>query len=364
MKKTLSYLKSISISVFVFAILVIIVNWACGICLSKIGGEKRHLLPGYRNDHEYAEAIFKDYHSIAHRYKPFSEWQMLPYTGKTLTINEQGLRVHTTPAGASLSPGIHLFGGSTLWGEGSDDNHTIPALIHQKIDTGTVINHGQLAYNSRQNLDALISLYAKGEQADVVIFYDGVNDAAFLCPKEIQELPGHRLIPLFQKKIYGGGRQLVLTALNNLFTENILLLIQYYQHTNNNNKTSYYDCFDTDKGRMIASMMMENWEMAHDLVTRRGGRFIAILQPVAYVGAPQVSHLELNSELGNNFQFVYQELQNLMKERNHDWIYDFTQHFNGDEYIYIDFCHVTKTGNQIIANKVADVLDLERNITE
>ncbi|MBX2945158.1 MAG: SGNH/GDSL hydrolase family protein [Cyclobacteriaceae bacterium] len=363
MKKILSYLKSLSISVFVFLILLVITNWVVGIYLGKIGGEKRHLLPGYAEDHAYAEAIFNDYHSTAHRYKSFAEWQMLPYEGKTLHINNEGLRFHTPPPGATESPVIRFFGGSTMWGEGSDDAHTIPALVHQKINTGTVINHAQLAYNSRQNLEALISLYAKGEKADVVIFYDGVNDAAFLCPQEIQELPGHRLIPLFQKKIYGGGKQLILTVLNNLFTKNILLLVQYRQNTGDK-KPSLYDCLNTDKGLSVARMLMANWEMAHELVSSRGGKFIAVLQPVSYIGSPQVAHLQLHEELGANFRFVYTELQKLISEKNHPWIYDFTSAFDSEEYIYIDFCHVTKSGNKIIADKLTPLVLLELNPAE
>lgn len=360
MKKILSYLKSLSISVFVFLMLLVITNWAVGIYLGKIGAEKRHLLPGYNDDHAYAKLIFDDYHATAHRYKPFAEWQMLPYAGKTLTIDEHGHRVHTPPAGASPTPAIHFFGGSTLWGEGSDDANTIPALIHHQINTGTVVNHSQLAYNSRQNLDALISIYAKGEKADLVIFYDGVNDAAFLCPEEIQELPGHRLIPLFQKKIYGGGKQVILTVLNNLFTKNILLLIQYRQNTGDE-KPSLYNCLDSDKGRSVASMLMANWEMAHELVTSRGGKFIAVLQPVSYIGSPRVEHLQLHEELGENFRFVYHELQELIREKDHPWIYDFTTAFDGQEYIYIDFCHVTKAGNKIIAEKLTPLVSQALN---
>jgi hypothetical protein len=354
-KRIISYLKSAVISFTVFLILLAITNWAAGIYMAKKGGEKRHLLPAYQGEQEYAEAIFHDYHSIAHRYKPFAEWQMLPYQGKTLSINDHGLRTHTPPAGATANPVIRFFGGSTMWGEGSDDTHTIPALVHQKLNVGTVINHGQLAYNSRQNLDALISMYAKGETADVVIFYDGVNDAAFLCPNEIQELPGHRLIPLFQKKIYGGARQFVLTVLNNLFTENILLVIQY-QKSKSEKQPSHYDCVKSDKGKSVASMLIKNWEMANELVTSRGGKFIAVLQPVAYVGSPRLNHLELNAELADNFRFVYDEVQKIISTQKEPWIFDFSQAFNGTDYIYIDFCHVTKSGNTIIADKIAELL--------
>ena len=355
LKRLASNLKNISISLFVFLVLVAITNWLCGVYISRIGGEKRNELPNYSEDPNYAQEIFHDYHSIAHRYKPFTEWQMLPYTGKTLYINEQGLREHVPPAGATTEPVIRFFGGSTMWGEGSDDTNTIPALVHKEINAGTVINHAQLAYNSRQSLDALISLYASGQKADVVVFYDGVNDAAFLCPREIEELPGHRLIPLFQQKIYGGKKQLIVSILNNLFAENILLLIRHYRNTGND-KPSLYDCLNTEKGEAVARMMLENWEIAHDLVTSRGGKFIAVLQPVSYVGSPRLDHLELNEELGNNFRFIYAQLKQMIHERGHAWIYDLTPTFDGEDYIYIDFCHVTKQGNQLVADTLTQVL--------
>jgi hypothetical protein len=359
MMKTLApYLRNISISLFVFLVLLAFTNWLCGIYLAKIGGEKRYQLPNYSENPSYGKAIFDDYHSIAHRYKPFAEWQMLPYEGKTLHINEQGLRWHTPPSRTKTEPIIRFFGGSTMWGEGSDDENTIPALVHQQINNGSFINHAQLAYNSRQSLDALISMYAKGEKADVVIFYDGVNDAAFLCPREIQELPGHRLIPLFQQKIYGGKKQLFLGAINNLFTENILILIRYYQNTGKN-KPSLYDCLNSEKGETISRMLIENWEMAHDLVTSRGGKFIAVLQPVSYLGSPRIDHLELNQELGENFKFIYAHIQKLLIEKGHPWIYDLTLAFDGNEYVYIDFCHVSKTGNKIISDKIVDILTSE-----
>ncbi|MBL7872736.1 MAG: hypothetical protein JNM78_14055 [Cyclobacteriaceae bacterium] len=354
MNKFISYLKSISISVFVFLILVAITNWMCGIYMTRQGSEKRNELPNYSDNPTYAKEIFNDYHRVAHRYKPFAEWQMLPYEGKTVHVNKEGLRFHNPTTNASPSPVIRFFGGSTLWGEGSDDNHTIPALFHQQIDTGTVINQGQLAYNSRQNLEALISSYAKGERTDLVIFYDGVNDAAFLCPLEIQELPGHRLIPMFQTKIYGGKKQLILTVLTNLFTENILLVIRHNQNTGNN-KPTLYDCFNTEKGRQVASMMIKNWEMAHDLVTAQGGKFIAVLQPTSYIGSPRLDHLQLNEELGTNFQFVYSEIKKILAEKKHPWIVDLTDAFDGNEYIYIDFCHVSENGNKIIAEKIASL---------
>ncbi|MCE7862671.1 MAG: hypothetical protein DYG99_03915 [Bacteroidetes bacterium CHB5] len=356
MKKFISILKTGAINLAIFLVLLIVVNWGCGLYMSGLGGEKRNELPNYADDRQLAKDIFHDYHQVSHRYKPFTEWQMLPYAGKTLTIDETGYRVHQPPAKTEAGPVVRFFGGSTMWGEGADDAHTIPALFHSKFKKGTVANHGQLAYNSRQGLETLITLYAQGKQTDVAVFYDGVNDAAFLCPTEINELPGHRLVPMFQNKIYGGKKQVALTILNNLFTENVLLVIRHLKNVNNQNK-GLYNCADAEKGKEVARMLVETWEMANALVTSRGGKFIAVLQPASYLGKPRLDHLELNEELGVNFRFVYNEVKRLMAERNHTWFVDMTDAFDGDQYIYIDFCHVTAAGNEIIADRVNKILE-------
>jgi len=81
------------------------------------------------------------------------------------------------------------------------------------------------------------------------------------------------------------------------------------------------------------------------------------MQPASYIGNPRLDHLTLNQELGENFQFVYDEVKRLMAERNHPWFIDMTNAFDGDQYIYIDFCHVTANGNEIIAERINQILE-------
>lgn len=358
--KILSIFKTIAINIVIFFLLLAVVNWGCGIYLEKAAEETRHTLPNYASDPEYARSIFNDYHSVAHSYRPFVEWQMLPYRGTTLTINEKGLREHPGFSESDNNLIVRFFGGSTMWGEGADDSHTIPALFNQQLPDYTVFNHAQLAYNSRQNLDALISSYNRGERSDIVVFYDGVNDAAFLCPSEIDQLPGHRLVPLFKKKLFGGKKQAAFDIFNNLFTENIIILIRHYKNTTTL-RTPLYNCLGSDKGRTIANMMMMNWEIAHNLVTGKGGRFIAILQPVSFIGSPKTDHLELDTELRANFREVYYHLKLLIQQKQYPWVFDFTDAFDTDDYIYIDFCHVSGNGNEIIANRLASVVKEEKS---
>jgi hypothetical protein len=355
--KILRILKVISINLVTFIVLLLIINWGCGLFLKKVGNTRREQLPNYTNERDRAKDIFHDYNSVQHQYEPFVGWKILPYEGKTLHIDKHGDRVHVAPdSTAENKKTIVFFGGSTMWGEGSDDQHTIPALFNAKNPGFEVLNRAQLAYNSRQELDALITLYSKKVKPDVVIFYDGVNDAAFLCPSDIEELPAHRLVPLFRSKLYVKKSSFVKEVLHKTFTENILKVMNRISSKPEDSKSLYNCLGESGKAEEIAEIMMKNWEMANEVVTARGGKFIAILQPAAYIGKPKTDHLKLDQELGRNFVEVYKHIKQKIADRKHDWIFDLSDKFDGDQYIYIDFCHVSSNGNQIIAEELAKLV--------
>jgi hypothetical protein len=357
-------LKIIFVNAVTFLVLLAIVNWACGLYLKSSAKIKREDLPNYAQDQAHAKKIFHDYNSVQHQYEPFVGWKTLPYKGETLVISKDGTRSVPVDATSTKQKSVHFFGGSTMWGEGSDDDHTIPALFAEKNIQYQVFNHGQLAYNTRQELDALISLYATGVKPDLVVFYDGVNDAAFLCPKEIKKLPAHRLVPMYRNKLYVGKTAFVKEVAGKIFLENILGVIRKttYKPTPENTP---YDCVSNpEKAEQIAEMMMKNWEMANEIVTNRGGRFIAVLQPAAFIGNPKTDYLELDEDLGKNFQVIYALLKKKIIERNHSWIYDLSDRFDGDQFIYIDFCHVSANGNEIIASELSKVVGNVNKISD
>lgn len=348
--------KIIAINIATAFVLLALINWACGLYLKGNNPQlSRDNLPNYQDNFEHAKKVFKDYNSVQHQYEPFSGWKCLPYKGETTLISSEGKRV-TPNDNSRATRSVHFFGGSTMWGEGSDDNHTIPALFQQQNTEYTVVNHGQLAYNSRQELDALITQYQKNINPEVVIFYDGVNDAAFLCPKEIKDLPAHRLVPMYREKLYSGKSAVVKDLFASVFYDNILKVVHKFSYQPSE-ENSPYDCLSNPKkAEQIADIVMKNWELANEIVTKRGGRFIAILQPAAFVGNPRTDHLKLDEELGNNFREVYRHLKSKIAEKQYPWVYDLTGKFDGNNYIYIDFCHVSPNGNEIIAKEISKII--------
>lgn len=348
------YLRFIAFNLILVTLLLAATNYFAGLYLKFTAGPSRAELPNYASNRALARQIFQEYNSLTFQYEPFVGWKTRPFQGKTTTIGPDGLReTRQSSSNPSNVPTIRFFGGSTLWGEGADDEHTIPALFESANPEYKVYNHGQLAYNSRQNLDALISLYEESKPSDIVVFYDGVNDAAFLCPSGI-DVPGHRLVPMFRKRLYTGEIELMKSGASKIFVDNILRLVARFKHED---ATRLYDCLsDPSKAEAIADFMIKNWEMAHELVSGNGGRFIAILQPAAFVGNPRTDHLQFEPEFKKNFARVYELMSKKLKSRHYSWVYDLTDSFDGNEYIYIDFCHVSPNGNAIIARKLGEIL--------
>ncbi|MGQ0549335.1 MAG: SGNH/GDSL hydrolase family protein [Armatimonadota bacterium] len=131
----------------------------------------------------------RDYHAelivaVRERWRPYVYWRARPYKGAHISIDDDGLR-RTWNASPSPAPGqakIFMFGGSTLWGYGARDEFTIPSLVSKKLASRLpaapyVVNYGEPGYVSTQELITLILELRKGNVPDVVIFYDGVNDA-------------------------------------------------------------------------------------------------------------------------------------------------------------------------------------------
>ena len=59
--------------------------------------------------------------------------------------------------GESINNSVWFFGGSTMWGTGSSDNHTIPSHFNSLTNI-PVYNFGETGWNSRQSLNQLINV--------------------------------------------------------------------------------------------------------------------------------------------------------------------------------------------------------------
>jgi hypothetical protein len=114
-------------------------------------------------------------------WRPYVLWRRRPFVGRLINVDGAGLRRTWDPP--HLGEGarsVFALGGSTLWGNGARDEHTIPSELSRLLnDAGRparVTNFGELGFVSSQNLITLLLELRSGHVPDVVVCYDGVND--------------------------------------------------------------------------------------------------------------------------------------------------------------------------------------------
>jgi len=234
------------------------------------------------------------------------------------------------------------------------------------LDQGLKVeNFGSYGFNSRQGLAKLINLYTRGETLDYVIFYDGVNDVA-LCRSELNEFEHLRAYEYSEnidhKKDVSSWRSIPY-AISYIFLKRTIALAEnlHKRLIERPNYRILHDChIDHQKSVTIAKSLIENWKIAKKLVTAHGGTFIAFLQPNAFIGKPNLKHIEgtpyLESYMAKQYETVYPEIQKIIEQENIDWIYDISDAFDNGPQVYLDFCHVINKGNSIIADRVYNYL--------
>jgi len=125
----------------------------------------------YYREHRQARSL---------RWEPYVYWRRQAFVGKQINIDAAGHR-QTLPLARGDDPlEVWVFGGSTIWGTGVRDTHTIPSelarLLRQRGIDAEVTNLGESGYVSSQGLISLLRLLQAGQRPDLVVFYDGVND--------------------------------------------------------------------------------------------------------------------------------------------------------------------------------------------
>ncbi len=116
-----------------------------------------------------------------YQWQPYVLWRYRPRISEYLNFDALGRRkTWAPPAMPEDAPSLWLFGGSTMVGDGARDDYTIPSLISRALaEAGRptrVLNFGQSAYVSTQEVLALQAGLREGQAPDAVIFYDGGND--------------------------------------------------------------------------------------------------------------------------------------------------------------------------------------------
>jgi hypothetical protein len=318
-------------------------------------------LPNYR-DVDWAETHFREFLELEQAHHSYVGWRRLPYRGETINIDENGTRrTYSDPAIATTRT-IAFFGGSTLWGSGSDDTRTIPSAFARMHPEYRALNFGETAHTAHQNLNALVQVLAEGLEPDVVVFYNGSSElkkcrASLTAFSTIDEPDIRRLLDHERRGLQTGEALWSAFEPVRMFARKMRRSVEARIF----GPGERLDCGDNPaKAELIARTLFWDWLAAKHLVEGYGGRFVAAVQPVAYFSATRKDHIRIDPDLEHQYRIVYSKYDELLGDfpsLGPNFL-DLRRAFDRDEYIYIDADHAGPNGNAIIAAAIGAFLHL------
>jgi hypothetical protein len=166
---------------------IALLNLAAGLLLRALqldrpsGTDPRAKAAAYEGA-DWAERYYEEYEaSSEQRYAGFIGWRRRDFAGEHVNVSGGIRRTVESRSQAGAAPlEVFFFGGSTMWGLGSRDAHTIPSEIARLAGADGLpiqaTNFGEVAYVSWQEVMLLAERCAAGDVPDLAVFYDGVND--------------------------------------------------------------------------------------------------------------------------------------------------------------------------------------------
>lgn len=341
--------------------------------------------PDYRSkadthtDHSWVASYYQEHEEMGKpRWRSYVYWRRPSFAGKYININSDGLRkTYGEPGSEGAGPRskVFMFGGSTMFGSGERDDFTIPSIFAKEIKSRglncEVVNYGQEAYVSTQEVIELMLQLQRGNIPDVVISYDGVNDTFGGFQLGVAGLPHNefnreREFRLLEKK-----------ELKPLAVQNAIKQLSVFRFLNGFLKrpeawregtklaSLEYEKPNPDKGavaRAVVETYVNNLKLIQALSKSYGFKCLFYWQPTIYQ-KPQLTEYEREAmKLENKFagmQEFYVETYGLMQSRAADLktnygLHDLSSIFNNvREPIFVDNWHLGEKGNSLIAKKMA-----------
>ena len=283
---------------------------------------------------------------------------------KELNIDKNGYRKNSNKYILDFNnSNTWIFGGSVVWGTGSKDDQTIPALLESKTNK-KILNLGESGYTSHQSLNLLNKLFVKGYSPKKIFFFDGPNEIIHKCRIEHNYFSSGReeLIRTRLKKL--NEKKLETQSLFDPTMEIIKKIKRKFLKNENRNKINFTKAktfFDCDKNpekvENIINAIILDWTAAKLIANTREIKFTPVLQPVIFYGNPSIDHLNkslIGDNLKDQFDSVYPKLIERLNSINFEYL-NLINIFDEEEIYYIDFMHFSPNGNKKIANLISEL---------
>lgn len=329
----------------------------------------------------YYEEFWRSYTSQWHSYV---YWRRTPYRGEQINNDSNGIRLTTLPGPkppeARKTVKIFMFGGSAVWGTGARDAFTIPSLLAKELHhngvASEVVNFGQAGYVSTQGVITLLLRLRANEIPDLVIFYDGVNDSFSAYQQQAAGHPQNesnrvREFNLSKPERWKQRRDMVLQDMTqNLSTMRLVRAV--LKRAGGGSKTeSAADLSGGEKPASDNESLVQgvvdaykgNIELVKALSAQYRFKYLFYWQPTIFQKAHLTQYESAQRDemraVGQAFKPFVQKTYDVVQqsgltEKDEYYFHDLSLAFADiSEPIYLDWCHLGESGNEVIAKHMA-----------
>jgi lysophospholipase L1-like esterase len=302
-------------------------------------------------------------------YVPFTVWGVRKWHTRYINTDETQLGILRRtiqqmgePCRQKVVREIWVFGGSTVYGMDVPDFATIPSYLSRELNRDPqacvrVSNLGVDGYVTNQELILLIQQLKAGRRPDVVIFYDGINDA--IVGAFSPGIPsGHWSLQAIQAKFQNSFESELTFVKNSYSLQLVRLVLKQFRRgpTKLNNRELFA------KAQATIVNYEANLRLVRILAVAYGFKAYFFWQPVLAYGAKRLVQFEKglkdlsDKDLGGQVQSAMAAVYRTAEFRSaHSGDFVFLGHVFDeiDEPLYADIFHLGPRGNEIIAHTIA-----------
>jgi lysophospholipase L1-like esterase len=349
----------------------------------------------------WAPELLDETARLSVEWQPYCYWRVAPVAGRYVNVDAQGLRQtwnHGTPRVTGANQRVHrifMFGGSAMFGIDARDDYTIPSLFAKDLQRGEIenvetVNYGQVGYVSTQEVASLMLALRAGERPDLIVFYDGFNDANVAFRERqagVTEGERHRALEfnLLNHVMPQRRRALYRAALETLLTESSLGIVArmllrryapaFYRRTGGALQIANLPPTGADP-RLAAAVVEDYLRNMQAVAVTGAARGIPVLfywQPVLTLKSPR-SPLEgrlaqeSEREMPGRDRFVsqvYEQLHAVLTAPGYRGprVTDLSTILNGQPSCFADDAHIVEGCNAVIASRIAaDAIPILRDL--
>jgi hypothetical protein len=323
--------------------------------------------------------------SVTLRYYPYVGWRRAPFKGRTIEVDQNGVRLTPGSDCSARSFKVFTFGASEMWGTGSPNWETIPAHLQKGFEKlrrrpVCVTNFAESSYVSTQDLITLLVQLRSANVPDVVLFYNIGGDiySAYQSGRAGTSENLDRLAARFEKR-----PDLVLDMLRDTYSYALLdklmgrltIADSEQEDRSPEAKLVTYESMGVDLAILSEAIVQNyfgNYEIVSALAQKYGFKYFFFLPPVLLTGNKSLTSEEQNIKrkeietepaLSRLFIATYQTIERHSSRypNFHSMNHIFDQY---DSFVWIDPAHVTPLGNQLIASRMLDIIPARSSDTK